>query len=203
MKGTVKWFNEAKGFGFITKDGGPDHLKLQKGFGFITKDDGGDVFLHATAFNPYRARPSLTAAGDRLEFEVVRTSRGESARDVVRADDSPFVAVRAGDCATRTGHRVWVRPVDRVAVATVDHGYAPHRGSVALIKRGTVVLQARWGHGQDPTPKWVAWDYDPSNPYGEPAALPPPPDWTEEEIGLAWDWCEAGRTGGRQPSYWP
>ena len=52
MKGTVKWFNDAKGYGFITSD------------------DGQDVFLHATALPD--GTPALKA-GARLEFGVADT----------------------------------------------------------------------------------------------------------------------------------
>jgi len=41
--GTVKWFNEKKGFGFITREGGPDlfvHFSSIGGNGFKTLQDG-------------------------------------------------------------------------------------------------------------------------------------------------------------------
>lgn len=44
--GTVKWFNEAKGFGFISREGGPDvfaHFKAIKGAGFRTLTEGQKV----------------------------------------------------------------------------------------------------------------------------------------------------------------
>ena len=42
-RGAVKWFNEAKGFGFIAREGGPDvfvHHSAIKGNGFKTLEDG-------------------------------------------------------------------------------------------------------------------------------------------------------------------
>lgn len=60
--GTVKWFNNEKGYGFIARDGGPD------------------VFVHHSAIkmNGYR---TLTE-GQRVEFEVASGDKGEQARDV-------------------------------------------------------------------------------------------------------------------------
>ena len=44
--GTVKWFNEAKGFGFIEQEGGPDvfaHFRAINGSGFKTLKEGQKV----------------------------------------------------------------------------------------------------------------------------------------------------------------
>lgn len=45
-QGTVKWFNEAKGFGFIEQDNGPDvfvHFSQIQGDGFKTLNEGDHV----------------------------------------------------------------------------------------------------------------------------------------------------------------
>jgi cold shock protein len=63
-KGTVKWFNDAKGFGFISQDGGKD------------------VFVHHTAIMMDGFR-SL-AEGDQVEFEVVEGPKGQQASNVKR-----------------------------------------------------------------------------------------------------------------------
>ncbi len=63
-KGTVKWFNDAKGFGFISQDGGKD------------------VFVHHTAIMMDGFR-SL-AEGDQVEFEVVDGPKGGQASHVKR-----------------------------------------------------------------------------------------------------------------------
>ena len=60
--GTVKWFNDAKGFGFITREGGPD------------------VFVHHTAIMSEGFR-SLSE-GDRVEFEVTKGPKGLQASNV-------------------------------------------------------------------------------------------------------------------------
>ena len=44
--GTVKWFNDAKGFGFISREGGPDvfvHFRAIQGTGFRTLQEGQKV----------------------------------------------------------------------------------------------------------------------------------------------------------------
>jgi CspA family cold shock protein len=61
-QGTVKWFNDSKGFGFISQDGGDD------------------VFVHHTAIQADGFR-SL-AEGDKVEFEVVKGPKGLQAQNV-------------------------------------------------------------------------------------------------------------------------
>jgi len=51
-QGTVKWFNEAKGFGFIEQESGPDvfaHYSAIKGGGFKTLTEGQKVEFTVTA----------------------------------------------------------------------------------------------------------------------------------------------------------
>jgi CspA family cold shock protein len=61
-QGKVKWFNDAKGFGFVQQDGGPD------------------VFVHYTAIATEGFR-SL-AEGDKVEFEVKEGPKGLQAANV-------------------------------------------------------------------------------------------------------------------------
>ena len=61
--GTVKWFNDAKGFGFITPENGDK-----------------DCFVHHTAIKADGFR-SLSE-GDRVEFEVTRGPKGLQASNV-------------------------------------------------------------------------------------------------------------------------
>ena len=60
MLGTVKFYNSAKGFGFITPDGA-----------------GKDVFVHATAIEA--AGMSTLSEGDRVIFDVQQDTRGAKA----------------------------------------------------------------------------------------------------------------------------
>ena len=51
VKGTVKWFNEAKGFGFIQQESGPDvfaHFSSIVGAGFKTLSEGQQVEFKIT-----------------------------------------------------------------------------------------------------------------------------------------------------------
>ena len=64
-RGTVKWFNEAKGFGFISQEGGED------------------VFVHYSAITGEGFR--TLAEGDQVEFEVTRGPKGLQAGNVRKA----------------------------------------------------------------------------------------------------------------------
>ena len=63
--GTVKWFNDAKGFGFITPEGSDR-----------------DCFVHHSTIqvDGYRS----LAEGDRVEFDIVQGQKGPAAENVVK-----------------------------------------------------------------------------------------------------------------------
>jgi cold shock protein len=61
-EGTVKWFNEQKGFGFIEKDGG------------------GDLFVHYSAIQAGGFK--TLAEGQRVSFEVTQGQKGPAADNV-------------------------------------------------------------------------------------------------------------------------
>ena len=63
MQGVVKWFNDSKGFGFITPD-----------------DGGKDVFVHQSAIESSAFR--TLAEGDRVEFQTEEGAKGPQAKDV-------------------------------------------------------------------------------------------------------------------------
>ncbi len=65
LRGTVKWFNDAKGYGFITRD-----------------DGGKDVFCHFSAIAASGFK-SL-AEGDKVEFDIVTGQKGPQAANVVK-----------------------------------------------------------------------------------------------------------------------
>ena len=63
-RGTVKWFNDSKGYGFISRD------------------TGDDIFVHFSAIEGDGFR--TLAEGEEVEFEVKETERGLQAANVVR-----------------------------------------------------------------------------------------------------------------------
>ena len=64
LKGTVRWFNNAKGYGFIGREGGPD------------------VFVHYSAISS-EGYKSLQE-GDAVEFEIVQGQKGPQASNVTK-----------------------------------------------------------------------------------------------------------------------
>ena len=62
--GTVKWFNDSKGFGFIESD------------------EGGDVFVHHSAIQSDGFK--TLAEGEKVSFDVVQGEKGPRAANVVK-----------------------------------------------------------------------------------------------------------------------
>lgn len=66
VTGTVKWFNESKGFGFLEREGGPD------------------VFVHFSAITGDGFR-TLTE-GQKVQFTITQGQKGPQAENVTAAD---------------------------------------------------------------------------------------------------------------------
>jgi len=64
LKGTVKWFNNAKGYGFLGREDGPD------------------VFIHYSSITT-EGYKSLQE-GDKVEFEIVQGQKGPQAANVTK-----------------------------------------------------------------------------------------------------------------------
>ena len=65
--GTVKWFNDSKGYGFLTRDDGEK-----------------DVFVHHSAIQGEGFKSLIE--GQRVEFDVVQGQKGPAAENVVKLD---------------------------------------------------------------------------------------------------------------------
>ena len=68
MKGTVKWFD------------------VKKGFGFIQQENGSDVFVHYSNISGNGFK--VLEDGESVEFEVVEGNKGLQAQNVVKAEAS-------------------------------------------------------------------------------------------------------------------
>ena len=68
IKGTVKWFD------------------VKKGFGFIQQEDGSDVFVHYSNISGKGFK--VLEDGESVEFEVVEGNKGLQAQNVVKAEAS-------------------------------------------------------------------------------------------------------------------
>ncbi len=64
VEGKVKWFNEAKGYGFIQQDNGPD------------------VFVHFSAIKSEGFK--TLAEGQRVQFDIVEDEKGLKAANVIK-----------------------------------------------------------------------------------------------------------------------
>lgn len=86
LSGTVKWFSDSKGYGFIEYDGGDD------------------VFVHHSAIEGFGYK--TLAEGERVEFEILDEAKGPKAHNVVRVDaQGASTAPRDRAIQSPTDHR--------------------------------------------------------------------------------------------------
>jgi cold shock protein len=81
--GTVKWFSQ------------------EKGYGFLSQEDGPDVFVHHTAIQGSGFK--TLNEGERVEFEVIEEPKGLKASNVVRLD-APEDGGASGGGGSRGGY---------------------------------------------------------------------------------------------------
>ncbi len=122
ITGTVKWFNDAKGFGFITPENG-----------------GADCFVHHSAIQAEGFK-SLSE-GQRVEFEVVQGQKGPAAQQplfVVLLLPLPLLIVLEvilGEHALETGVELLLRLHQHVPQALQLGEVAPRGVAVARLHR--------------------------------------------------------------------
>lgn len=68
MQGTVKFFNDVKGFGFVTPQGG-----------------GKDIFVHYSGIRTIINNRKTLKSGAKVEFNITQGNKGPQAVDVVEA----------------------------------------------------------------------------------------------------------------------
>ncbi len=71
VKGTVKWFNS------------------RKGYGFINSEEGNDVFVHYSALAGDKDEYKSLNENDKVEFDVVEGQKGPQASNVVVTEKAP------------------------------------------------------------------------------------------------------------------
>jgi CspA family cold shock protein len=74
VTGTVKWFSD------------------RKGFGFITREEGNDVFCHHSGIRA--GGPRSLNEGDKVEFSIEKNPRGDKAADLVVLEAAPMSSSR-------------------------------------------------------------------------------------------------------------
>lgn len=120
--GKVKWYDEAKGFGFLADD------------------EGGDVFLHA---NSLPEGVTTLKGGTRVEFSVAAGRRGAQAMQVTLLDPPPSVAAGKRAAARKPAEEMVVIVEDLINLLDtvgegLRHGRHPDKefaGKVAQVMR--------------------------------------------------------------------
>jgi cold shock protein len=95
ITGTVKWFSDAKGYGFIERE------------------DADDIFVHHTAIEGFGFK--TLKEGEKVEFEVLEEAKGLKARNVVRLDAEVEGQGQGQGGPGRRGARAFQSPLDHRA----------------------------------------------------------------------------------------
>ena len=72
VKGTVKWFND------------------RKGFGFITPEEGSDIFVHHSGITGNEDEHITLSEDDKVEFDIIEGQKGPQATNVVITDKNLY-----------------------------------------------------------------------------------------------------------------
>ena len=101
MQGTVKWFNNSKGYGFIGRDDGPD------------------VFVHYSAItgDGYRTLQE----GDQVQFEIVQGPKGPQAAEVSKVGAGAVQLLFGRQGAPSAGHFLCAEHVRQLGGASPLH----------------------------------------------------------------------------------
>ena len=78
VKGTVKWFDSRKGYGFITRE-----------------DGSGDIFVHFSAIQGEGDDFKIIYEGDIVEFEVTEGNKGPQATNLTVVEKGPRQSFRS------------------------------------------------------------------------------------------------------------
>lgn len=78
VKGTVKWFDSRKGYGFITRE-----------------DGSGDIFVHFSAIQGEESDFKIIYEGDIVEFEVTEGQKGPQATNLTVVEKGPRQSFRS------------------------------------------------------------------------------------------------------------
>ena len=92
ITGTVKWFSDSKGYGFIEREGGDD------------------VFVHHSSIEGHGFK--TLAEGERVEFDVLEEPKGPKAQNVVRLDAAGGEPSRGTGSGQARGEQPFQSPTD-------------------------------------------------------------------------------------------
>ena len=103
IRGTVKWFNETKGYGFLRRDDGQS-----------------DCFVHHSEIQSQGYR--TLQEGERVEFDVVQQPKGPKASNVVKLDEADGGAETADSAETAAPAAETADSAETVAPAATETG---------------------------------------------------------------------------------